>query len=92
MLTKALGTGLVLTASKRDLAEARRTFRPRSIACSCLNRHASHLAREAGATAFTDVTGYAITGHALEIAATQACSLPSERQTCRCCRARLNTQ
>jgi selenide,water dikinase len=33
-----------------------------------LNRHASHLAREAGAHAVTDVTGFGITGHALEMA------------------------
>jgi selenide,water dikinase len=33
-----------------------------------LNRHSSHLAREAGATALTDVSGYGIAGHALEIA------------------------
>jgi selenide,water dikinase len=33
-----------------------------------LNRHAMHLAREAGAHAVTDVTGFAIVGHALEIA------------------------
>jgi selenide,water dikinase len=34
-----------------------------------LNRHASHLAREAGAHALTDVTGYGLLGHASEIAA-----------------------
>jgi len=33
-----------------------------------LNRHASHLAREAEAHAVTDVTGFGILGHALEMA------------------------
>jgi selenide,water dikinase len=33
-----------------------------------LNRHASHVALEAGAHAMTDVTGFAIIGHSLEIA------------------------
>jgi selenide,water dikinase len=67
VLTKALGTGLILTASKRDIV------RPEHLQTAVdsmllLNRHASHLAREAGATALTDVTGFAVTGHALEIA------------------------
>jgi selenide,water dikinase len=34
-----------------------------------LNRHASHIAREIGAHALTDVTGYSLLGHAREIAA-----------------------
>jgi selenide,water dikinase len=67
VLTKALGTGLILTAAKRDLAEA--AHLDAAVASMLLlNRHASHLAREAGAHAVTDVTGFAITGHALEMA------------------------
>ncbi len=67
VLTKALGTGLILTAAKRD------EVRPEHLQAAVdsmlrLNRHASHLAREAAATALTDVSGYAIAGHALEIA------------------------
>jgi selenide,water dikinase len=67
VLTKALGTGLILTASKRDIVQ------PEHLQAAVesmlrLNRHASHLARDAGATALTDVTGYGIAGHALEIA------------------------
>ena len=67
VLTKALGTGLILTAAKRDLVA------PEHLDAAVesmlrLNRHASHLAREAGAHAMTDVTGFAITGHALELA------------------------
>jgi selenide,water dikinase len=67
VLTKALGTGLILTAAKRDLADAAH-LQAAVDSMLLLNRHASHLARAAGATALTDVTGFALTGHALEIA------------------------
>ena len=67
VLTKALGTGLILTAAKRDLA-APEHLDAAVASMLLLNRHASHLAREAGAHALTDVTGFAITGHALEVA------------------------
>jgi len=67
VLTKALGTGLILTAAKRDLVEAGH-LEAAVASMLTLNRHASHLAREAGAHAVTDVTGFAITGHALEMA------------------------
>jgi selenide,water dikinase len=67
VLTKALGTGLVLTAAKRDLAQAGH-LEAAVGSMLTLNRHASHLAREAGAHAVTDVTGYGLIGHALEIA------------------------
>jgi selenide,water dikinase len=67
VLTKALGTGLILTAAKRDLVDpAHLDGAVQSMLR--LNRHASHAAREAGAHAVTDVTGFAIVGHALEIA------------------------
>ncbi len=67
VLTKALGAGLILTAAKRDLVQ------PGHLEAAVegmlkLNRHAMHLAIEAGAHAMTDVTGFGIAGHALEIA------------------------
>jgi selenide,water dikinase len=67
VLTKALGTGIILTAAKRDVVE-KAHLDTAVESMLLLNRHASHLAREAGAHALTDVTGFAITGHALEIA------------------------
>ncbi len=67
VLTKPLGTGLILTAAKRDQADA--AHLDAAVASMLtLNRHASHLAREAGAHAVTDISGFAITGHALEVA------------------------
>jgi selenide,water dikinase len=67
VLGKALGTGLVLTAAKRDIV-APEHLDAAVVSMLQLNRHASHLAREAGAHALTDVTGFGIVGHALEIA------------------------
>jgi len=67
VLTKALGTGVILTAAKRDLASAEH-LEAAVQSMLLLNRHAMHLAREAGAHALTDVTGFGIVGHALEIA------------------------
>jgi selenide,water dikinase len=68
VLTKPLGTGIVLTAARAgtpcddELALAIESM-------LTLNRHASHLAREFGAHAMTDVTGFGLLGHASEIAA-----------------------
>jgi selenide,water dikinase len=67
-LTKALGTGIITTAAGREEAA------PEHLAAAVesmttLNRHASHIARETGAHAMTDVTGYSLLGHAREIAA-----------------------
>jgi selenide,water dikinase len=67
VLTKALGTGLVLTAAKRDVVQPGH-LEAAVASMLTLNRHASHLAREAGAHAMTDVTGFAIIGHSWEIA------------------------
>lgn len=67
LLTKALGTGLITTALKRgqanseDLAVAVRSM-------SGLNRAAGRAALAAGAHAATDVTGFGLAGHAVEMA------------------------
>jgi selenide, water dikinase len=67
VLTKAIGTGIILTAAKRD--EAAPAHLDAAVeSMLALNRHAMHLAREAGAHALTDVTGFGVAGHALEIA------------------------
>ena len=63
ILTKGLGTGLILTASKRD-AVAPEHLKAATESMLLLNRHASHVAIEAGAHALTDVTGFGIIGHA----------------------------
>jgi selenide,water dikinase len=67
VLTKALGTGLILTAAKRDLAP-KEHLEAAIASMLLLNRHGAHLAREFGAHALTDITGFAIAGHSLEVA------------------------
>jgi selenide,water dikinase len=66
-LTKPLGAGLVTTAAKFD--EAKPEDLSAAVASMTrLNCCASRMARDAGAHALTDVTGYGILGHAYEMA------------------------
>ena len=71
VLTKPLGTGIVLTAA-RDGRDAAGHAAAATASMLALNRHASHLAREAGAHAMTDITGFGLLGHAGEIASRSA--------------------
>ena len=68
MLTKPLGTGIILTAARDGVDDADHAAGAVT-SMLMLNRHASHLAREFGAHAMTDVTGFALLGHAREMAA-----------------------
>jgi selenide,water dikinase len=67
ILTKPLGTGIVATAIKGEAA-------PPDVAATAaqvmatLNRDAARAMREAGVKAATDITGFGLVGHALEIA------------------------
>lgn len=68
VLTKALGTGVVTTALKQDKAD------PAHVAAAVasmarLNYAAAQAARQAGAHAMTDITGYSLLGHGHELAA-----------------------
>jgi selenide,water dikinase len=67
LLTKALGTGIVLTAARADVVDAAH-LQATIDSMLRLNRHASHLAREAAVVACTDVTGFSLLGHAEEMA------------------------
>jgi selenide,water dikinase len=67
VLTKPLGVGLITTALKREQADpAHVEAAVKSM--STLNRHASHLAQRFAAHACTDITGFGILGHGLEMA------------------------
>jgi selenide,water dikinase len=67
VLGKALGTGVILTAAKSETADETHVQAAVDSMLK-LNRHAAHLAAEAGAHAMTDVTGFSLIGHSFEIA------------------------
>ena len=67
VLTKPLGVGVITTAIKRDLAAPDEV--DAAIASMMrLNRDAARAARRLGARGATDITGYGLLGHALEMA------------------------
>lgn len=66
-LTKPIGTGTILSAAKEGKADDA-WVAGATESMLRLNRHASHLAREAGLSAATDVTGFGLLGHLWEMA------------------------
>jgi selenide,water dikinase len=66
-LSKKLGTGIITTAAMMDMA-APRHLEAAIESMARLNRHPSHIVREVGAHALTDVTGFGLLGHAFEMA------------------------
>ena len=67
VLTKPLGTGLITTALKRDLVHA--DALDAAVASMCaLNRTAGEAAWSFGAAGATDITGFGLLGHGLEMA------------------------
>ena len=67
VLTKPLGTGIISTAIKGELASPESTAEAISW-MTTLNRAAAELMREFNASAATDVTGFGLIGHASEMA------------------------
>ena len=66
-LTKAIGTGIILTALKREAADPDHVTEA-TVSMLRLNRLASRLAQEVGVNACTDITGFGLVGHATEMA------------------------
>ena len=66
-LTKPLGAGVITTALKREQAEAAHV-QAATDSMMKLNRAASRAALAAGVRAATDITGFGLIGHALEMA------------------------
>lgn len=67
ILTKPLGSGIITTAGKNGVAGASELDNA-ILWMSKLNRAASQAARAVGIRAATDITGYALLGHAYEMA------------------------
>lgn len=66
-LSKALGTGVITTAAMKDKAPPEALF-PAVTSMLQLNEKAAALAQRFGATAMTDITGFGLMGHGLELA------------------------
>jgi len=77
VLSKPLGFGCLTTALKRGLA-ALEDVRAAVRWMTTLNRGAAQLAREFGARAATDITGFGFLGHAWEVAAASGVGLRFE--------------
>ena len=67
-LTKALGTGIILTALKREAAKEEHIAEA-TAGMLLLNRLAAQLAQEVGVSACTTIGGFGLIGHATDIAA-----------------------
>ena len=74
VLTKPLGFGVTTTALKREKAEEQDVLEAVNW-MNRLNRSASRLAVEFGLRGGTDITGYSIMGHGMEMAEASAVSL-----------------
>ena len=77
LLTKPLGVGLINTAVMAGMASAEAEKRAVE-SMSCLNKIAMEVLREAEVHSCTDVTGFGLTGHALETARASKASLVIE--------------
>lgn len=74
LLTKPLGVGLINTAVKAGMA-SEEAERKAIESMSCLNKLAMEVLREVEVHSCTDVTGFGLTGHALETARASGKSL-----------------
>lgn len=72
ILTKAIGTGIIATAVKGGLASAESAEAMVTSMCT-LNKQASEVAVSLGARACTDVTGFGLAGHLVEMARASKC-------------------
>lgn len=74
VLTKPIGTGVLSTAVKQELLDVG-SVRTLVETMAASNRHASFACRNVGVHALTDVTGFGLLGHALELAAASQVAL-----------------
>ncbi len=76
-LTKRLGTGIITTAAMRDIAEPHH-LESAIESMARLNRHPSHIVRQVGCHALTDITGFGLLGHGQEMAEASGVALRIE--------------
>lgn len=74
LLTKPLGTGILTTAAKADLLDAK-TYNKMIEVMSCLNKEAAAVMGRFNVSGCTDVTGFGLLGHAYEMALAGGCSI-----------------
>lgn len=75
-LTKPLGTGILATAFKGGLFDEKSPIYKKMTDTMCeLNKKASEIMVEVGVNAATDITGFGLIGHALEMAEASKCTL-----------------
>lgn len=74
-LTKPIGTGISLTAAKESLPESHLSLPIVIESMLRLNKIPSQLARLHNASAMTDVTGFGLIGHSVEMANASGCTL-----------------
>jgi len=74
ILTKKVGTGVIATALKGGLASRSEIDEMVGVMCT-LNRAASEVAVSFGTRACTDVTGFGLAGHLVEMAAASRCKI-----------------
>ncbi len=66
ILTKPIGTGIINTALKAGMA-SEKTIEIVTLSMKELNRRASEIMKEAGASSATDITGFGLLGHLYEM-------------------------
>jgi selenide,water dikinase len=81
LLTKPLGTGILLTAAKQQRAGHETGLEAAITSMRRLSQHPAHLARAAGVRAVTDVTGFGLAGHAAEMAEQSAATFVIEAES-----------
>jgi selenide,water dikinase len=77
VLTKALGTSFVVTANRAGTCPPE-TLNAAVASMTQLNKAASEIAMELGARAATDITGFGLAGHAIELADASGVTLTIE--------------
>jgi len=77
LLTKPVGTGVIINGYKADALDEQ-ALEPALVEMERLNAVASGLALEHGARACTDVTGFGLVGHALNVARESSATLTIE--------------